>query len=64
MPVSKRSKADRVPVRIPKPIVNEVDKICSEHQEYSYNRQQFIETSIREKMEKIRLLEKKSSGPK
>jgi len=48
-----------VPVRIPKPIINEVDNICSEYPEYSYNRQQFIETSIREKIEKIKSLGKK-----
>jgi len=59
MPVSKRRKADRVPVRIPKPIVDEVDSICLDYPEYSYNRQQFIETSIREKIEKIKSLGKK-----
>jgi len=64
MPKSKRVTTERVPIRIPKPIMDEIDNICSEYEEYSYNRQQFIETAIREKIEKIKSLGKKSPGPK
>jgi hypothetical protein len=47
----------RVPIRIPGPMMNEVDRIVREHPELNYNRQQFVESSVREKIERIIMLE-------
>ena len=47
----------RVNVRVPKPMMDEVDRICFGHPEFNYNRQQFIESAVRERIERIRQLE-------
>jgi hypothetical protein len=47
----------RVPIRIPGPMMNEVDRIVREHPELNFNRQQFVESSVREKIVHIILLE-------
>jgi hypothetical protein len=47
----------RVPIRIPGPMMNEVDRIVREHPELNFNRQQFVESSVREKIVRIMLLE-------
>lgn len=47
----------RVPIRIPGPMMNEVDRIVREHPELNFNRQQFVESSVREKIVSIILLE-------
>ena len=47
-------------IRIPKPMMDEVEKIVNEHPELYNNRQQFIEAAVREKIESIRLLGFKS----
>jgi len=49
---------ERVNVRLPKPLVEEVDKICREYKGLSYNRQQFIEVSVREKVERTLFIPK------
>jgi metal-responsive CopG/Arc/MetJ family transcriptional regulator len=49
-------KLDRVPIRIPKPMINEIDRILKKSPMYG-NRQQFVESAIREKIEKVRLTE-------
>ena len=42
-------------MRIPTPMIEEIDRIAREHPELHYNRQQFIESAIREKIEKNHL---------
>jgi hypothetical protein len=57
MPRIKRKAIARKNVRIPKPIMDEVDRIVRESGVY-INRQQFIESAIRERIEESRLAEK------
>ena len=38
------------------PMVEEIDRIARERPELHYNRQQFIESAIREKIEKTQLV--------
>ncbi len=42
-------------IRIPKPMMDQVERIVEEHPELYNNRQQFIETAIRESIEKYKL---------
>ncbi len=49
---------ERVGIRIPKPMTDEINRIIEGHPELSYNRQQFVESAIREKIEKIKLMER------
>jgi len=60
MPQTKR-KSERVHVRLPKPMVDEVDRLVEAFPEFSYNRQQFIESAIREKIEKMRTVRKREN---
>jgi Arc/MetJ-type ribon-helix-helix transcriptional regulator len=57
MPRTKRKAIARKNVRIPKPIVDEVDRIVRGSGVY-INRQQFIEAAIRERIEQSKLAEK------
>ena len=57
MPRTKKAATPRTPIRIPTPMMNEVDRIVDDHPELKYNRQQFIETAIREKIQTIQALE-------
>jgi Arc/MetJ-type ribon-helix-helix transcriptional regulator len=57
MPIAKRKAITRKNVRIPEPIIAEVDRIVGESGLY-INRQQFIESAIRERIEESRLSEK------
>jgi Arc/MetJ-type ribon-helix-helix transcriptional regulator len=57
MPNTKRKATVRKNVRIPKPIMDEVDRIVRESGVY-INRQQFIESAIRERIEQSKLAEK------
>jgi len=52
----------RQSVRIPVPMIEEINRIVREHPELHYNRQQFIESAIREKIEKTQLLEARNSN--
>jgi hypothetical protein len=38
-------------------MMHEIDRIVGEHRELGYNRQQFIESAVREKIEKIKFME-------
>lgn len=38
-------------------MVDEIDRIVKEHPEMNYTRQQFIESAVREKIERTKLLE-------
>jgi hypothetical protein len=57
MPKTKRKAIARKNVRIPKLIVDEVDRIVRESGVH-INRQQFIESAIRERIEQSKLAEK------
>ena len=54
MPRTKRKAIARKNVRVPKPIMDEVDRIVRESGVY-INRQQFIEAAIRERIEQSKL---------
>jgi hypothetical protein len=43
-------------------MIEEIDGITSEHLELHYNRQQFIECAIREKIEKTQLIKTRNSN--
>jgi Arc/MetJ-type ribon-helix-helix transcriptional regulator len=57
MPIAKRKPIARKNVRIPQPIISEVDRIVRENGVY-VNRQQFIETALRERIGNIKSAEK------
>ena len=57
MPRTNRKAIPRKNVRIPEPIMDEVDRIVRESGLYA-NRQQFIESAIRERIEESKLAEK------
>ena len=59
MPKTQRGKpAGRTSIGLPNPMVEEVDRIVAEHPEMNYTRQQFVESAVREKIERTRLLER------
>jgi metal-responsive CopG/Arc/MetJ family transcriptional regulator len=56
MPRTLRGEAvPRKNIRIPKPMMDQVERIVEEHPELYNNRQQFIEAAIRENIEKYAL---------
>jgi Arc/MetJ-type ribon-helix-helix transcriptional regulator len=57
MPRTERKAIARKNIRIPKPIIDEVDRIVRGSGVY-INRQQFIESALRERIEQSRLAEK------
>ncbi len=57
MPRTLGKPVERKNIRIPKPMMDEVERIVTAHPELYNNRQQFIEAAIRESIEKIRTLE-------
>jgi restriction endonuclease Mrr len=57
MPRTKRKAIARKNVRVPKPIIDEVDRIVRGSEVY-INRQQFIESALRERIEQSKLAEK------
>ncbi len=56
-----RKAVERVGIRIPKPMTDEINRIIKDHPELSYNRQQFVESAIREKIERVQAVERRSS---
>ena len=56
MPRTVNGESHRQSVRIPIPMIEEIDRIVRERPELHYNRQQFIETAVREKIEKNQLI--------
>lgn len=60
MPKTEREAVPRKNIRIPTPLVDEVDGIVREWKLY-INRQQFIESAIREKVEKFKLVEEREA---
>jgi len=62
MPKTQRGKPPgRTSIGLPNPMVAEIDRIVEEHPEMNYTRQQFVESAVREKMERTRLLERPRS---
>ena len=61
MPKVTTRRSERIPIRLPAAIVAEIDRIVREHPEFSYNRQQFVESSVRDKIEKAKLFEQRAS---
>jgi len=55
--VRTREAVERVGIRVPKQMTDEINRIIEGHPELSYNRQQFVESAIREKLERIRMME-------
>lgn len=47
----------RVTVPIPEPLIMEIDKIVKQLPMYAWNRQKFIEQSIREKLDRTRQMQ-------
>jgi hypothetical protein len=43
-------------MRVPAAMIEEIDRIAAEFPELHYNRQQFIESAIREKIERMSLI--------
>jgi len=52
-----KTKDLRVQIRLPGTMTREVDRIVREHPELNYNRQQFVESAVRKKIEHIKMLE-------
>jgi len=57
MPKTKKKSVPRIPIRIPKPMMDVVDKIVATYPALYPNRQQFVEIAIRQKIEKINEIE-------
>ena len=62
MPRTINGENHRQSVRVPLAMIEEIDRIAKEHPELHYNRQQFIESAIREKIEKTQLFKEKKSN--
>jgi len=58
MPKTKQGRKSRTGVRLPDTMLEWIDQLVKEHPEMNYNRQQFVESAIREKIERTRLLER------
>jgi hypothetical protein len=61
MPRTINGESRRQSVRIPVPMIEEIDRIVGEHAELHYVRQQFIGCAVREKIDKTRLIEARNS---
>jgi metal-responsive CopG/Arc/MetJ family transcriptional regulator len=61
MPRTINGENRRRSVRVPVPMIEEIDRIVREHPELHYNRQQFIECAIREKIEKTQLIKARAA---
>ena len=62
MPRTINGENHRQSVRIPVPMIEEINRIVREHPELHYDRQQFIECAVREKIEKTQLLKARNSN--
>lgn len=50
--VPRKNAVPRVGIRLPKPMMDEVDRLVEERPELFCNRQQFVESALRERIEK------------
>ncbi len=57
MPRTLRKALPRMNVRIPTPVISEIERIVTRHPELYINRQQFIESAIREEIKRITLMD-------
>jgi hypothetical protein len=57
MPKTKGGGEARLAVRLPIRIIDEVDRLITKFKALKYNRQQFVESAVREKIEKFWLIE-------
>jgi hypothetical protein len=62
MPRTINGESRRQSVRVPVPMIEEIDKIVKASPGLHYNRQQFIESAIREKIEKTQLFKTRNSN--
>ena len=56
MPRTINGEISRKSMRAPARMIEEIDKIAREHPELHYNRQQFVECAIREKIKRTQLI--------
>jgi hypothetical protein len=56
--IGRDKRLERTNIRLPTAMIQEVDRVIEAHPEMAYTRQQFVETAIREKLERIKLLER------
>ncbi len=56
-PKTKKRKVERVLVRLQKPMLDEIDRIMKRFPEFNYNRQQFVESAVKDKNQKLKYLE-------
>ena len=61
MPRTINGENQRQSVRVPVPMIEEIDRLARERPELHYNRQQFIECALREKIEKNQLIKARNS---
>ena len=54
MPRTLGKPVERKNIRIPKPMMDEVERLVLDHPELYNNRQQFIESAVREKIENLK----------
>jgi metal-responsive CopG/Arc/MetJ family transcriptional regulator len=47
----------RVAIRLPSGMMKEIDRVVRDHPELNYNRQQFVESAVREKIERTIIFE-------
>ena len=59
MPRTINAENHRQSIRIPVPMIEEIDRMVRERPELHYNRQQSIECAIRDKIEKTQLIKKR-----
>lgn len=61
MPRTLRKAVPRMNVRIPRPVIDEIERIVTRHPELYTNRQQFIESAIRDEIKRVTLRETTAS---
>lgn len=61
MPKTLRKAVPRMNVRIPRPMIDKIETILTDHPGLYNNRQQFIESAIREEIKRITLMESTTS---
>ena len=61
MPRTVNGGNSRKSIRIPATIIEAIDKIVNGYPELHYNRQQFVECAIREKIERMQLIKGNNS---
>ena len=53
----RKGRQKRMPVRLPEVMVTEIDRLVDHFPELGYNRQQFVESAVREKLLDLKGLE-------